>query len=163
MLHRHLHVDYGAHDRGQKRIDERRREVLGDGDLQGRIVRRLHQLVDIVLGPAELGEQEDRRLFELYHPLKGEGRILGRHRIAGGEFHPRAHFENEGLAVVAHRRTLGGTTHELGDVFRLEAHDAIIGIGDHLDARKFVGFGRVERNDVVDVLGNNQRILRRVG
>ena len=72
-----------------------------------------------------------------------------------------ADLVGEGLAVVADRAAFGDAAHQLGDVGRVEAHDAVIGIGQNLDAAQLIGFGRIERNDVIDVFGDNQRVFGR--
>ena len=70
VLHHRFHVDdRGDHGRHEAQ-HQRRREILGDLDLQGLGVRRRHHLVDIFLAPAKLGDQEGGRLVELHHALQ---------------------------------------------------------------------------------------------
>ena len=81
-------------------------------------------------------------------------------RVAGSEVLARADLEGEGLAVVADLYAFRNAWDEFFDVRGLEAHDAVIGVGQNLDARELIGFGGVERDDVVDLLGDHQRIGR---
>ena len=60
---------------------------------------RLHEVLDVVFRPAELGQQERRRLVHEHDALQGELHVLRRHRRAGLELEVRADLEGEGLAV----------------------------------------------------------------
>ena len=158
VLHGDLAVDDGADDRADQRVDKGRREVDADGDDERRVIGRGDHGVDVVLGPAQLAEEEDRGLFELDDALQRPGRVPGGYRVAGGEGLSGADREGESLAIVADCDALGDAGNEAVHVGGLEPHDTVIDVGNNLDARELVGLGRVKRDKIVDLLGDNQRI-----
>ena len=162
VLEHRLLVDDRA-DAGREAVqDEGGREILGDGELDGRLVGRLDQVLHIVLGPAELGEDEGRGLVEQDHPLQREGDVLGRHRIAGMELLAGPDLQRDRLAVVADGVALGNARDQVLGVLGLEGEDAVIDVGDHLASGEFEHLGRVEGDDVVDLLGDDEGILGRL-
>ena len=156
-----LLVDHRAHARGQAVEHEGRREVVADRELDRILALGLDHALDVVLGPAELGQDEGRREVELDHPLQRERHILGAHRVAGVELEAGADLEGDRAAVVADAVALGDARHQLCRVLGLVGHDPVIELVDHLAARELEHLGRVERDDVVDVLGDHQRVRGR--
>lgn len=94
LLEYGLLVDHRANAGRQAVQFESGAEILGNGELR-QLVGRVEQNFDIVPGPAELREDESRRLFEENHPLQREGNVLDRHRIARMELQLRPDHESD--------------------------------------------------------------------
>ena len=156
-----LLVDHRADARGQAVEHEARREVLADRELDRLVVDRLDHALDVFRAPAELGQDESGREVEPDHPLQGEGHVLGTHRIAGVEGQAGPDLERDRAAVVADAVALGDAAHQLGRILGLIGHDPIVQLVDHLAAGELEHLGRIEADDVIDVLGDHQRVRRR--
>ena len=91
--------DAEQHEAGGLRRRQRhhQRPLVGGAD----------QLLDVVLGEAELGDDERRRLVQLHDAMQREFGILRRHRLAGVELRVGAQVEGEGQAVAADLELLG--------------------------------------------------------
>ena len=126
------------------------------------VVGRGHHLVDVVGGPAELGEDEGRRLVELDHAPQRELDVGCGQRVAGVEGLAGADVEDDGVAVVGDVPALGDPADQLHRA-RLVLGDAVVDVGDHLAADQLEGLGRIERDDVVDVHRDDQRRGRCLG
>ena len=75
-------------------------------------------------------------------------------RYLGGWMHDANHYRMQ---------LLGDAADKLVDVGRFEPHYTVIGVGEDFEARKLVGLGRIERDEVVDLLGDDQGVGRRRG
>ena len=113
----------------------------------------------MVFRPAELGEQEGRRLVHQHDALQGKLHVLRRHRRAGLEFEVRADLEGEGLAVRRYGPGLGDAADQLAQVLRLVAQQPIVDVRADLDAGQLVALARIEGDDVVDLLGEDGGVL----
>ena len=163
MLLDQLAVDHRGDGGGQAVEHEGRRIALVDGEHEGRRVCRLGLLGDVVGGEAELLDDEGRALVELDRPLERPGDVLGGDRIAGGEGHVGLELEGVGQAVVGNRPALGEAVDHLGGVVDVEPHQHVVGVAGDLAGGKLEGFGGIERDDVVDRPGLDQRVGRRLG
>jgi hypothetical protein len=56
--------------------------LAGQLDLQRVVIGRADQLLHVVRGEAELGDDEARRLVELHHAMQAECRVVGGDRVA---------------------------------------------------------------------------------
>ena len=160
MLLDQLGVDDRADGRGQAVQHEARRVALVDGEDEGRRIDRLGLLRDVVAGQAELLDDEGRALVELDGALEGPGDVLGGDRVAGGELDAGLQLEGVGQAVVGHGPAFGDAGDHLGRVGRVEAHQHVVGVAGDLAGGQLEGFGRIERDDVVDRPGLDQRVGR---
>ena len=86
--------------------------------------------LDVVLVPAELGEQEGRGLVEHHDALQREGHVVGRHRRAALELLVRPQLEREGLGIGRDRPAFGDAADQLGHVLGFVAHEAVIDVGE---------------------------------
>ncbi len=76
---------------------------------------------------------------------------------------PGANPEGDRLAIPADLPGLGDATDELGEILRLEHHQAIVEIRGDLAAGELEDLGGIERDDVADVLRHDERVARRRG
>ena len=133
---RHLLLDDRGGEGAHQVQHERGREVLGDLELQRVRVGRRDQGLDVVLVPAELGEQEGRRLVHQDDALQRPGHVVGGHRGAALELLVRAQLEGEGLGVRRDRPALGDAADQLVQVLGLVAHEPVIDVGAELLRRR---------------------------
>ena len=75
------------------------------------------------------------------------------------ELEPGSYLEGDGLAVVAHLVALGNASDQLGEILGLEHHQAVIDVGDDLTAGELEDLGRVQGNDVAEVLRHDEGVL----
>ena len=91
LLRQHeLLVDDGGDVRRQAVEHEGRRERLLGLDGQCQRTGLLDPVLDVVLGEAELGQDERRRLVEQHRALQRKHDVLGGERVARGELRARA-------------------------------------------------------------------------
>ena len=159
--HGHLLLDDRGGHGGHQVQHERGGEVLGDGELQGGRVGRGDQRLDVVLVPAELGEQEGGGLVEEDDPLQREGHVVRRHRSAALELLVRPQLERVGLGIGRDRPALGNAADQLRHVLGFVAHEAVIDAGEDDLRRDLVGFARIEGDQVVDLAREHHGVLRR--
>jgi hypothetical protein len=88
--------------------------------------------------------------------------VFGRHRIAGMELHVRPQLEGVGLAVRGNAPALGQAAVELADVGQVEADQALVDVGHRLTAGELERLPGIHRDDVVDLLGHDDRVLGRL-
>ena len=161
VLHRDLLVDDRGDDGGEDVVEERLRVGLVGGD--GELVRagRLDQLIDVFRGEAELGQDEGRRLVELDDALQRPGGVFRGDRVAAVELQPLLHLEGIGPAVVADAPALrqAGLQREIGR--RPDLDQPVVDVLQRILAGKLEAFRRVERDDVVDRVGDDERVGRR--
>ena len=159
--HRHLLLDdRGGHGRHQVQ-HQRGGEGLGYGELQGGRVRRGDQRLDVVLVPAELGEQEGRGLVEQHDPLQREGHVVGSDRCTALELLVRPQLERVGPGVRRHLPALGHAAHQLVDVLGFVPHEPVVNAGGDDLRRDLVGFARIEGDQAIDLARENHAVLRR--
>ena len=158
-----LPVDHRADRRGQAVQEEGRRVGLVELDREGRVVDHLDLLLDVLGREAELVEDERRRLVELDHALQREHRVRGGERIAGVEGDAVPDLEGVGLAVVGDLPALGDVALQVRDVVGRVGHQPVVDVGGIFGGGELEHLGRIERDHVVDLVGHDQRVLRRLG
>ena len=160
VLHGELHVDDAADVRRQRIVEERRRVgPIGD-DLDRLVIDLSDRLFDVVLGQAELGDDEGGRLVEGDDTPERPDHRVGRHRIAGSELAARVELEGEGLAVLGNVPALGEARPQLQRL-RVELDELVVEIVDHVATRELEALGRIEHLQIVDRVGDHQRVGRR--
>ena len=154
-------ADDGTDRRGEDVQHEIRRKINGQRHAQRARVRSGHELADVGLGPAKLRQQEGRGFIQQHNAAQRKGGVLGRDRRAVLEMQIRAQRECHGPPVLAYGPVFSHAAHKPREVVGLEPDYAIVNVGDHLAAAGLIGFGWVERDQVVDSLGDNQGVWRR--
>ena len=81
--------------------------------------------------------------------------------VAGMELDARADLEGEDLAVVADRPALGHLRLQLAGIGGVDHEQAIIGVRHVFRGAELVDLGRIERDDVIDDIGHDQRVCGR--
>ena len=162
VLHDRFHVHDRAGRGGQRVGQEGRRERLVGLDHQRHVVGGADVLFHVLLGQAELRNDERGRQVQLDHALQRPCRILRADRVARRELAAFLHLEGEGLAVLGHRPF----RREAGDRLqadRIDVHQRLVHVVDLIAARDFKALRRVHRKHVVDRGGDHQRVGRRFG
>ena len=148
------------HDGGDRRGEDiqrhRRADVSGPVQLQ-RMVIDLFQLAgDVVRLPAEDVEDKRGGLIQRHRAGVGENNIFRAQRIARGESGIGLQLDGQRFR---RRVSLPAFGQNRGDFFRVIAiglNQALIEARYRLNAGKLIGFCRVEADDVVETLGNDQ-------
>ena len=78
-------------------------------------------------------------------------------------FAPWPHLEGVGHAVVADLPALGEAGDQRPEVGRVELDQRVVDVVQQVVAGELEGLRRVERDDVVDLVGDDQRVGRRLG
>ena len=159
----HLGIDHRG-DRGAEAVQHEAGRVglVGLEHQRPRIRRRDHA-VDILRGQAELADDEGRRQVQLDGAADRIGRVLGRQRVAGVELDPVADLEAVAGAVIGDGPALGDAGQEVRRILGVVVDQPVIDLVDVFGGRELEHLGRVERDDVVDAVGLDQRVLRRLG
>jgi hypothetical protein len=158
-----LLVDHRGHVGRQAVQYEGRREDLLGGQRQRQLAGLLDAVLDVVLGEAELRQDEGRCLVQQHRALQRPGHVLGGHRVAAGELQAGLELEAEGPAVGADRPALGQVADQPARVGHVVAQQTVVGIAHDLAGRDLEGLGRVQRDDVVEGQRDDQRVLGRGG
>ena len=161
--HRHLLLHHRGCHGGHQVQHQGRREVLGDLELQRMGIERLDEVVHVVLVPAELGEQEGRRLVHDDDALERERHVIGGDRRPALELLVGAQLEGIGLGVGRDRPAFGDAADQLGHVLRLVAHETVIDAGEEDLRRNLVRLTGIAGDDVVDLGREHHDVLRRRG
>ena len=160
---RQLLVDHRADGRGQAVEEEGRRVGLVELDREGAWIDHLDHVVDVLGSEAELAEDEGRRLVELDHPLQRPDGVIGGQRIAGVKGDAVADLEGIGLAVVGDLPALGDVALQLLDVVRRVGDQPVVDVGRPLGRGELEHLGRIEGDHLVELVGHDQGVLRRLG
>ncbi len=152
-------VDDGGGPRGQHVHHEVRREVACVLDRHGVAVGRDH-FADVLGRPAELGEDEGGVEVQLHHPLEGEDHVLAAHGVPGMEGRV-AELEGDRLVGRVDLPAFGEARGEHGRVLGLVLDKPVVDVRQKLAGRELVGLRRVERDDVVYVLRDDQHVVGR--
>ena len=161
-LHR-LGVDHRGHGGGQGVQEEGRRHGLVDPDLQRAVVDRPDPVRGVVGGEAELGQDEGRRLVQPHRALQRPGGVLRRHRVAAGEGLAGLQREAPGQPVIGDRPGFGQVADD-GRVGGAAIADQLaVQVAGHLADSRLERLGRVQRDELVDLLGHHDGVARRAG
>ena len=111
---------------------------------------------DVVRLPAEDVEDKRGGLIQRHRAGIGEDNVFRTQRVARGKFGIGLQLDGQGF-----RRRVGlpACGQNRGDFFRVVAiwlNQALVETRYRLNAGKLIGFCRVEANDVVKTLGNDQ-------
>ena len=163
VLHHHLLV----HDRGDGRrqaVEHQRRRIgLVHLEVEAVIARRDDHLIDILGVQAELGQDEGGRLVELDRAHQRKHRVLGGDRVARGEGPPFLDLERDGLAILRDGPAFRDLAEDVGHVLRVVANQRLVGVPGDLGCGELEYLGGIERNDIVDRPGLDERIGRGFG
>src|SRR3546814_520401 len=99
----------------------------------------------------------------LFRSLQREGGVRGSHRVAGGEDDTLAHLEGEGLAVVGDGPGLRCLAVDLRHVLEIVGDQAVVGVAGELGGAELEDLSGIERDDVVEGPGHDQRVARGLG
>ncbi len=150
-----------AADAGGEAIEEEaRRRGLRQFDHQRMRVRRPDHLRHIILGEAELGEDETGREVERHGALQGEFGVGSGQRIARGEDRVLGQVEGEGAAVGRYVPTGRDITLHMAQIGEIGRDELAVDIRIHLGVGEFIGLGGIEGDDVVDLLGDDENARR---
>jgi hypothetical protein len=127
------------------------------------VVRGTDQLLDVVLGEAELRDDERWRLVQLHNAVERELGVLGGHRLAGIELRVATQVEGECQAVAADLELLGQVADDGLTGLRIRHHQLAVDVAVELVVGELVGLGGIHRDHVVDGLAHDQHVLRRGG
>jgi hypothetical protein len=111
---------------------------------------------------AELGQDEGRRLVELDHALERPGGVRRGQRVAAVERDAVADLEPVGLAVVGDLPAFGDVTAQIRHVVGRVGDQAVVHVRGILGAGELEHLGRIERDQVVDLKGHDEAVLRRL-
>ena len=158
-----LFIHDGGDRRGEDIQRHRRTDVSGPVQLQRMIIDLFQLAGDVVRLPAEDVEDKSGGLIQRHRAGIGENNIFRTQRIARGEFGIRLQLDGQGF-----RRRVGlpAFSQNRGDFFRVVAiwlNQALVEAWYRLNTGKLIGFCRVEADDVVKALGNDQGGGRRRG
>ena len=156
--HHGLLVHDAADQRRKAVQQEIRRVLLSQGQHQGPVIGRLDPLGDVVLGEAELIDDERRRLVEDDGPLQRKRRVLRRHRIAGGELAALHDLERGGEPILTGGPALRQVALDLGWIGKVRQDQPVIGVAEHLAAAELERFLRVEAHHVVELHAHHDQV-----
>ena len=163
LAHHDFFVDDVARARAEHVEHITRTEIAAPTDRHGTAGSLGNHLRDVVVGPAELGQNEGGCLVELDDTPEREQHVFEAHRITTGKAGIATQGELDGLAV---RRGLPGRGYagqQLGRITRVVLHQAFVDVGYHLAAAELEGLGRIEAHNIFDVLGDHECVPGRGG
>ncbi|MCY1230598.1 hypothetical protein D9M72_430160 [compost metagenome] len=119
--HHQLAVDHrgdGGAERAEHQIDG-----IGLVERNDQLVAlRAHLLLDVVLGPAELAQDDRRRLAQQHAAAQRERSVLGGERVARLELQPLPHLEHHLPPVSRSLPALGRARNDLLEIARVVLH-----------------------------------------
>ena len=110
-----------------------------------------------------MGQNERRRLVEHDRALEGEQHVFRADRIAGVELHTVTKREGYRSRRGIGRPFGGQTRHEFFRIFSVVLDEPVIDVGNELAGGEFKRLCRIDRDDVIDVLGHHKHVGRRCG
>ena len=163
-VRRHLFFIHDRGDGGGENIQRHRRaDVGGPVQRQGMVINLFQLAGDVVRLPAEHVENKRWRFIQRHRTGVRENHIFRAQRITGGEFGIRLQFNGQGFRRRIGLPAFGEDRYDFFRVVAVGLHQTLIEAGDRLNAGEFVSFRRVEADDIVETLGDHQRVGRRGG
>ena len=153
-----LLVDDSSDGRGQAVQHEAWCIRLVDGEDEGSIVNSFRLFVDVILGQAELGQDEGRALVETHGAFEGISHVSGGNRVAGSELDVLLQLERIGETIVGNGPAFSDARYDFRRVVDIEANEHVISVADEFGRAQFEGFCRVQRDRVIDGPCLNQRV-----
>ena len=156
-------IDDGGNRRGEDIQRHRRADVRRPVKLEGMIVHLFQLAGDVARVPAQHVQNKGRGFVQRHGAGVRENHVFRAQRVAGGESGIGLKFDRQRFCC---RVRFPAFCQNRGDFFRVIAvrlYQTLIQTRHGLDAGKLVGFGRVEAHDVIQPLGNNQRVGRSSG